>query len=125
MIGSSNRDENRWADTGPQNTGSDPRQYGLDFGLWTHKVVVELVGKKFSMTLGLTAVSELLAKLGLASQKPLQRAYQRDPGGHKAIKEACAEKSSPRKWRGHAVTEMLVGRPLSLYRSRKQTTLRS
>ena len=29
--------------------------------------------------LGLTAVGELLAKLGLTPQKPLQRAYQRDP----------------------------------------------
>ena len=59
--------------------GRDPRQYGLDFGLWTRKVVVELVGKKFGVTLGLTAVGELLAKLGLTPQKPLQRAYQRDP----------------------------------------------
>ena len=59
--------------------GRDPRQYGLDFGLWTRKVVVELVGKKFGVTLGLTAVGKLLAKLGLTPQKPLQRAYQRDP----------------------------------------------
>jgi transposase len=45
--------------------GKDPRQYGLDFGLWTRAVVAELI--------------ELLAKLGLTPQKPLQRAYQRDP----------------------------------------------
>ena len=31
------------------------------------------------MRLGVTAVGELLAKLGLTPQKPLQRAYQRDP----------------------------------------------
>ena len=31
------------------------------------------------MTLAVTAVGELLAKLGLTPQKPLQRAYQRDP----------------------------------------------
>ena len=59
--------------------GRDPRQYGLDFGLWTRAVVVELIGKKFGIRLGLTAVGELLAKLGLTPQKPLQRAYQRDP----------------------------------------------
>ena len=59
--------------------GRDPRQYGLDFGLWTRAVVVELIDKKFSVRLGLTAVGELLAKLGLTPQKPLQRAYQRDP----------------------------------------------
>jgi transposase len=59
--------------------GRDPRQYGLDFGLWTRAVVAELIGKKFGVHLGLTAVGELLAKLGLTPQKPLQRAYQRDP----------------------------------------------
>lgn len=59
--------------------GRDPRQYGLDFGLWTRAVVAELVQKKFGVKLGLTAVGELLAKLGLTPQKPLQRAYQRDP----------------------------------------------
>lgn len=59
--------------------GRDPRQYGLDFGLWTRAVVAELIEKKFGVKLGLTAVGELLAKLGLTPQKPLQRAYQRDP----------------------------------------------
>jgi transposase len=59
--------------------GRDPRQYGLDFGLWTRAVVVELIQTKFGITLGVTAVGELLAKLGLTPQKPLQRAYQRDP----------------------------------------------
>lgn len=59
--------------------GRDPRQYGLDFGLWTRAVVVELLDKKFGIQLGLTAVGELMAKLGLTPQKPLQRAYQRDP----------------------------------------------
>jgi transposase len=59
--------------------GRDPRQYGLDFGLWTRAVVAELIQKKFGIALGLTAVGELLAALGLTPQKPLQRAYQRDP----------------------------------------------
>ena len=58
--------------------GRDPRQYGLDFGLWTRAVVVELIDQKFGVHLGLSAVGELLAKLGLTPQKPLQRAYQRD-----------------------------------------------
>jgi transposase len=59
--------------------GHDPRQYGLDFGLWTRAVVAELIAQKFGVTIGVTAVGELLAKLGLTPQKPLQRAYQRDP----------------------------------------------
>jgi len=59
--------------------GKDPRQYGLDFGLWTRSVVSDLIERKFGIRLGLTAVGEMLAKLGLTPQKPLQRAYQRDP----------------------------------------------
>ena len=59
--------------------GRDPRQYGLDFGLWTRAVVADLIAQKFGVTMGVTAVGELLAKLGLTPQKPLQRAYQRDP----------------------------------------------
>jgi transposase len=59
--------------------GRDPRQYGLDFGLWTRSLVAELIERKFHIRLGVTAVGELLAKLGLTPQKPLQRAYQRDP----------------------------------------------
>jgi transposase len=59
--------------------GRDPRQYGLDFGLWTRSVVASLIGRKFNLHLGVTAVGGLLANLGLTPQKPLQRAYQRDP----------------------------------------------
>jgi len=59
--------------------GKDPRQYGLDFGLWTRSVVADLIERKFGIRLGLSAVGELLAKLNLTPQKPLQRAYQRDP----------------------------------------------
>lgn len=59
--------------------GRDPRQYGLDFGLWTRAIVAKLIAQKFGIEIGVTAVGELLAKLGLTPQKPLQRAYQRDP----------------------------------------------
>ena len=59
--------------------GRDPRQYGLDFGLWTRSVVAGLVEQKIHIRPGLTAVGELLAKLGLTPQKPLIRAYQREP----------------------------------------------
>jgi transposase len=59
--------------------GRDPRQYGLDFGLWTRRIVALLIEQKYGVRLGLSAVGALLAKLGLTPQKPLQRAYQRDP----------------------------------------------
>lgn len=59
--------------------GRDPRQYGLDFGLWTRQIAATLIEQKFGVSLGVTAVGRLLARLGLTPQKPLQRAYQRDP----------------------------------------------
>ena len=59
--------------------GKDPRQYGLDFGLWTRQIAATLIQQKFGVHLGVTAVGRVLARLGLTPQKPLQRAYQRDP----------------------------------------------
>jgi len=59
--------------------GRDPRQYGLDFGLWTRGIVADLVERKFGVRLSLTSIGTLLARLNLTPQKPLQRAYQRDP----------------------------------------------
>ena len=49
--------------------GRDPHQHGLDAGLWTRAVVADLIEQKFGIRLGLTAVGELLAKLGLTRQK--------------------------------------------------------
>ena len=59
--------------------GKNPMQYGFDFGLWTRQIVRELVAMKFDVSLSLASVGALLARLGLTAQKPLQRAYQRDP----------------------------------------------
>lgn len=59
--------------------GRDPRQYGLDFELWTRTVVALLIERKCGINLGVTAVRSLLAKLQLKPQKPMQLAYQRDP----------------------------------------------
>jgi transposase len=59
--------------------GKDPRQYGFDFGLWSRRIVRELIGAKFGIELGVTAVGRLLASLEITPQKPLRRAYERDP----------------------------------------------
>jgi transposase len=66
--------------------GKDPRQYGFDFGLWTRKVVSELVSDKFDIKLSLASVGKLLADVGLTPQKPLMRAYERDPAAIEAWK---------------------------------------
>jgi transposase len=59
--------------------GKNPHQYGFDFGLWTRQIVRELVAQRFEVTLSLASIGALLARQGLTPQKPLQRAYQRDP----------------------------------------------
>ena len=63
--------------------GKDPRQYGFDFGLWTRRIVQQLILEKMSIELCLTSVGKLLASLDITPQKPLRRAYERDP---KAVK---------------------------------------
>ena len=60
-------------------SGKDPRQYGFDFGLWTRQIVAALIAEKFAIKLGVTAVGRLLAELDITPQKPLRRAYERDP----------------------------------------------
>jgi transposase len=59
--------------------GKDPRQYGFDFGLWTRQIVAGLIERKFGKRLSVATVGRLLAELGITPQKPLRRAYQRDP----------------------------------------------
>jgi transposase len=59
--------------------GKDPRQYGFDYGLWTRRIVQSLIERKFGIRLGWTAVGRLLARLEITPQKPLRRAYERDP----------------------------------------------
>jgi len=63
--------------------GKDPRQYGFDFGLWTRRIVQQLIQEKMGIELCLTSVGKLLASLDITPQKPLRRAYERDP---KAVK---------------------------------------
>jgi transposase len=72
--------------------GKDPRQFGFDFGLWTRQIVAALIEEKLGISLKLTAVGRLLASLGITPQKPLRRAYERDP---KAV-EAWCQQTYPR-----------------------------
>lgn len=77
--------------------GGDPRQHGLDFGLWTRSMVANLIEQEFQVRLGLTAVGELLAKLGLTPQKPLQRA-EATPRNWRIGWPDRAQQRFPAKW---------------------------
>ena len=59
--------------------GKNPRQYGFEVGLWTRQIVRERMAQRIGVRLSLASIGALLARQGLTSQKPLQRAYQRDP----------------------------------------------
>jgi len=59
--------------------GKDPRQHGFDFGLWTRCIVQTMIEEKMGIELCLTSVGKLLASMEITPQKPLRRAYERDP----------------------------------------------
>ena len=59
--------------------GRDPRQLEFDFGLWTRKIVRDLIRREFRVKLSEVQVGRLLAKMGLSPQRPLYRAYQQNP----------------------------------------------
>ena len=59
--------------------GKDPRYYSFETGLWTRKIVVDLIRKKLRKKISISSVGRVLARLGITPQKPLRRAYERDP----------------------------------------------
>jgi transposase len=60
-------------------TGCDPRQLQFGFGLWTRKIIRDLIRREFGVKFSEVQVGRLLKKMGLSAQRPLYRAYQRDP----------------------------------------------
>ena len=78
--------------------GKDPRQYGFDFGLWTRQVIAALIKERMGIDLGLTAVGRLLAELNITPQKPLRRAYERDPEAIKKWKTETYPEIRTRAW---------------------------
>ena len=57
----------------------DPRQMKFPFALWTSLMVAELIWRQFHIRLSKASVCRLLNQLGLSPQKPLWRAFQKDP----------------------------------------------
>lgn len=60
-------------------TMKDPRQMRFPFALWTSLMVAELIWRQFDVRLSKASVCRLLNQLGLSPQRPLWRAFQRDP----------------------------------------------
>ena len=60
-------------------TLGNPQQEKFPFALWSAKLLGVAIGRKFGVRLSKASVCRLLHQLGLSPQRPLWRAYQRDP----------------------------------------------
>ncbi len=60
-------------------TGKNPLQLRFEFALWTRSMIRDVIREKFGVRLSEVSVGRMLRKLGLSPQKPLRRAYERDP----------------------------------------------
>jgi transposase len=56
-----------------------PDQLKLPFALWTREAVQQLLAERFGVQVSVRTVGRYLARWGLTPQKPLRRAYERDP----------------------------------------------
>ncbi len=56
----------------------NPRQLELDFGLWTRKLVRELIRRKFGIDYSEQNVGRILKTLGFSPQRPVYQALERD-----------------------------------------------
>ena len=57
----------------------DPRDFGFIEALWSRPIIQSLLLDKFKITLSLSAIGRMLKFMGITPQKPLRRAYERNP----------------------------------------------
>lgn len=62
-----------------QLTDRCPDQLKMPFYLWTREAAAELIYRKFALRLSVWTVGRYLRRWGFTPQKPLRRAYERDP----------------------------------------------
>lgn len=58
---------------------NDPLQMKFSFALWTRAMIAVVIRKQFGIALSDASVGRLLRQMGLSCQKPLFRAYQKNP----------------------------------------------
>ncbi len=56
-----------------------PDQLKLPFALWTRDAVGQLISERYGVQLSVSTVGRYLRRWGFTPQKPLRRAYERDP----------------------------------------------
>ena len=57
----------------------DPQQLKFPFALWNRRRIQEAIKLKYGIKLSITTVGRLMGRLGLTCQKPLHKAYERNP----------------------------------------------
>jgi transposase len=57
----------------------NPLQLKFELALWTRSMVRRVIIDRFKVTLSESQVGRLLRQMGMSPQRPLHRAYQRDP----------------------------------------------
>jgi transposase len=56
-----------------------PDEVGMDYTLWNSKVITEFVRKEFGVTYAARSMRDVMKRMGFSCQKPIKRAYERDP----------------------------------------------
>jgi len=57
----------------------DPRDHGMETGLWTRANIAVLIEREFNVSMSITSVGDNLREMDIRPLKPLRRAYERDP----------------------------------------------
>jgi transposase len=70
-----------------QITDRTPDQLKLPFALWTREAVRDLIAQRYGIHVSVRTVGRYLERWGFTPQKPLRRAYERDPAAVKRWKQ--------------------------------------
>jgi transposase len=65
-----------------------PDQLKLPFALWTREAVGQVIERRYGVRLSVWTVGRLLRRWGFTPQKPVRRAYERDPAAVRTWLEA-------------------------------------
>lgn len=91
-------------------TAGCPDQLRLPFALWTRDAVIELTQRRFGISLSRSTMGRYLREWGMSPQKPVRRAYERDPAAVRRWLEeeypAICEKARLQKAEIHWADEM-------------------
>jgi transposase len=83
-----------------------PDELDMEYTLWTSKVVCEYVKREFNIDYAARSMRDIMNKLGFSSQKPIARAYKRNPkkiatwleNDYPAIKVLASKESARIYW---------------------------